>query len=235
MIDINLDQIDVESVQWSDDKFIWDLSELEYINKKRSKEGKPKIEIVKKHEEVNLGIRAHPEMTIGKSLKSVFLPHNNEFVFIWLYLAFAVTFWTYFGLALAHDNEVYGYHTMEYYNWMLIATFSVAVSVTFSLVFVVFYSISNRSMKILDNLDSNFKVIAIYSLVVVFLYAEQSPSPVRVNEKLNLMELLIYLTASTFVLVIIFSQFPALKSAAWWVTLGLLVVVFFVDFLYASA
>ena len=47
---------------------MWDLRDLEYINKQRKKEDKPQIQIIKKHSEVNLGIRAHTDMTIGKCL-----------------------------------------------------------------------------------------------------------------------------------------------------------------------
>ena len=75
MIDIDLNQIDNESVKWNEERFVWDLSELEYINKKRGKQGLDKIEIIKKHEEVNLGIRAHEDMSFGKCLKSIFMPH----------------------------------------------------------------------------------------------------------------------------------------------------------------
>ena len=49
--------------------------DLENINKQRAKEGLPKIQIIKKHSEVNLGIRAHPNMTASMCLTSIILPH----------------------------------------------------------------------------------------------------------------------------------------------------------------
>ena len=93
MISVDIDNSEGEDIQWTDDRIVWDLSELEYINKARSKAGEKKIEIIKKHSEVNLGIRAHTNMTVWKCLQSIFMPHQNEFIFIWLYIAFFIYFW----------------------------------------------------------------------------------------------------------------------------------------------
>lgn len=68
MISVDIEMTEGENIEWTDDRIVWDLSELEYINKARSKSGEKKIEIIKKHSEVNLGIRAHTNMTAGKCL-----------------------------------------------------------------------------------------------------------------------------------------------------------------------
>jgi len=68
MISVDIDRTEDEYKDWNDDVFVWDLRDLEYINKQRKKEDKPQIQIIKKHSEVNLGIRAHTDMTIGKCL-----------------------------------------------------------------------------------------------------------------------------------------------------------------------
>ena len=86
-------QMTEEPPEWDDDRIVWDMRELEGINKQRVKDGLPRIDIVKKHSEAELGIRAHPELGCGKSLLSIFIIHQNEFIFIWLYLGFAVYFW----------------------------------------------------------------------------------------------------------------------------------------------
>ena len=75
MISVDIDNTEGENIEWTDDRIVWDLAELEYINKNRSKSGKKKIEIIKKHSEVNLGIRAHTNMSFCKCLQSVFMPH----------------------------------------------------------------------------------------------------------------------------------------------------------------
>ena len=84
---------------------MWDLTELEVINKDRKAAGLEPIEIVKKHLDVDLGIRAHPEMDVGKSLKSIFIPHQNEFMFIWLFLGFSIYFWVEVGLVATRDSS----------------------------------------------------------------------------------------------------------------------------------
>jgi hypothetical protein len=68
MISVDIDGSEGDKIEWSEDRIVWDLSELEYINKDRSKSGLKKIEIIKKHSEVNLGIRAHTNMTFCKCL-----------------------------------------------------------------------------------------------------------------------------------------------------------------------
>jgi hypothetical protein len=108
MISVDIDKTEDEYKEWDDDIFVWDLRDLEYINKQRKKDDLPQIPIIKKHSEVNLGIRAHNDMTIGKSLTSVFIPHQNEFIFIWLYIGFAIYFWIQVGL-IATKDESYGF------------------------------------------------------------------------------------------------------------------------------
>ena len=85
--------LSIESVvEWSDDKFVWDESELEKINSVRKKENKVPLDIIKRYQTRDIGIRAHPDMTVWKCLYSLILLHQNEFVFMWLYLSFAVYF-----------------------------------------------------------------------------------------------------------------------------------------------
>jgi len=83
--------MDAEPPKWDDDKYIWDRKELEDINKARSKEDVlPKI---LRNPNYQFGIRSHPEMTPWKCIKSMFVPWCNEFITIWLYLAFCIYFW----------------------------------------------------------------------------------------------------------------------------------------------
>ena len=93
------------TIVWVEDTFVWDLTELEIINKDRKAEGLEQIEIVKKHLDVDLGIRAHPDMNAARSLKSIFIPHQNEFMFIWLFLGFSVYFWVEVGFLATKDSS----------------------------------------------------------------------------------------------------------------------------------
>ena len=49
MISVDIDRTEDEYKDWNDDVFVWDLRDLEYINKQRKKEDKPQIQIIKKH------------------------------------------------------------------------------------------------------------------------------------------------------------------------------------------
>jgi hypothetical protein len=101
---------DVESsatnVNWDENKFVWDLSELEILNNQRELDKQKKIVIIMRLSHQDLGIRAHPEMTIGKCLYSIFLIHQNEFIFIWLWLSFAIYFWVEIALILSKDDSI---------------------------------------------------------------------------------------------------------------------------------
>ena len=37
LISVDIDIMEGEFIEWTDDRIVWDLAELEYINKKRSK------------------------------------------------------------------------------------------------------------------------------------------------------------------------------------------------------
>lgn len=67
---------------------IWDLSQLKDVNIRRAERGASQIPIVKKHDHVNLGIRANVNMTYGKCLQSILDYASNEFIFIWVNLGF---------------------------------------------------------------------------------------------------------------------------------------------------
>ena len=39
MVAVDIDNTEGENIEWTDDRIVWDLAELEYINKNRSKSG----------------------------------------------------------------------------------------------------------------------------------------------------------------------------------------------------
>jgi hypothetical protein len=98
----------------------------------------------------------------------MFMPHSNEFIFIWLYFAFTVYFWVQVAFILTEDDQ-YGFKEEENYRWMLLATSTLAICVTFTLVYLVFYCISLRAKNILSNIEWNLQLLTIYVLILVFL------------------------------------------------------------------
>lgn len=88
---------------------MWDTCHIQYLNKSApERKGKPEIRVVMRYIEMEMGIRAHPEMNTWKCIKSMFMAWHAEFTTIWLYLAFAVYFWVNVYL-IASKNEWYGY------------------------------------------------------------------------------------------------------------------------------
>jgi hypothetical protein len=73
------------------DKYIWNDDELKKINRKREKVNE--IPVIKRDPKSPYGIRAHPEMSFGKCILSIFRPDSNEFIAIWLFIIFAIYMW----------------------------------------------------------------------------------------------------------------------------------------------
>lgn len=83
-------------------------------------------------------------MSFGKCLKSMFIFYSSEFIFIWLYLGFAIYFWIQVAFIALHEDP-YNFKQDDFYIYMLIVTIAIAVSVTFTLVYLIFYPISERT------------------------------------------------------------------------------------------
>ena len=113
---------------------------------------------------------------------------------------------------------------------MFVAFLAVALSTTFSLIYVTFYSMSSQAEKGLNQLNQNFRYAAAYTVIIIWLEAEMSLNPTILNEKnnLTLMALLIYLTISLFVLTIIFLHCFT-TSVAFWLTFSWITILVLLD------
>ena len=85
------------------------------------------------------------------------------------------------------------------------ALIAIVLSLTVTLIYLIFYSMSHRCERALDSVDTNFKYFAIFTLVYLFLVAEFLLDPIKLNSLggITLFELLEYATISVFVLVLI--------------------------------
>lgn len=90
---------------------------------------------------------------------------------------------------------------------MIVATAIVAVTVTVTLIYLIFYSSSLLAERVLNHIDWNFKLLAIYVLTYVFIDAELGLYPVKFathfNDSVTLAMILMFLTASVYLLVLI--------------------------------
>jgi len=126
---------------------------------------------------MEMGIRAHPEMNAWKCIKSMFMAWHAEFTTIWLYLGFATYFWINVYLIAIHDDW-YGYKQEEYYTYMLIVTLTIAISLTISAAFIIFYPISEETLKVWDHIDYIGILITIAVITSILLVAEMAPYPI---------------------------------------------------------
>ena len=124
-----------------------------------------------------MGIRAHPEMNAWKCIKSMFMAWHAEFTTIWLYLAFAVYFWVNIYLIAIHD-DYYGYKQDEYYTYMLVVTSAIAISLTITTAYIIFYPISEETLKTFEYIDFLGVLIMIAVITCILLVAELAPSPI---------------------------------------------------------
>ena len=74
VISINVleDYDEMHRVEWDEDRIVWDIGQIHYINKNApERKGLPYIHVVKRYNEMEMGIRAHPEMNVWKCIKHV--------------------------------------------------------------------------------------------------------------------------------------------------------------------
>lgn len=171
--------------RYEGDKFIWTAEELrdkvkEF--KKRKDEGDDDDEDVDQFEITAIkrdndftytaGIRAHPFMDWKKSLWSILVPWHNEWINIWLYIGFAIYFWVEAFLIIFKDKKNYKFEKDRDYNLMFLVTIGIAISLTMTANFLIFYSVSKRVHDILDAFDFIGKLVMIYGFTFAFFYSE---------------------------------------------------------------
>ena len=116
------------------------------------------------------------------------------------------------------------------------ATTTIAISVTFTLVYLIFYCISQRAKNILSNIDWNLQLLTIYVLVIVFLQAEMSLYPIRFGESsLTVMQLFMYLTISIYLVSLVLAQYETQKNTVWWIAFVFLLLLFIIDFFFLAS
>ena len=70
------------------------------------------------------------------------MPWHNEFLAILIYLAAIIYTLVMLYFLIVHDESTYGFKDPEAYSYMFVLTISILVAFTMTLVYHVFYSIS---------------------------------------------------------------------------------------------
>ena len=86
-------------------------------------------------------------------IKSIFIPWHNEFLAIQIYLAAIIYTLVMIYLLIIHDESTYGFKDHEAYSYMFVLTFSILVAFTMTLIYHIFYSMSDSYEKSLSMTD----------------------------------------------------------------------------------
>lgn len=195
--------------EWNEDQIVWDNGHILWINKNApERKGKPHIQIVKRYIEMEMGIRAHPEMNAWKCIKSMFMAWHAEFTTIWLYLGFATYFWINVYL-IATRNDWYGYTQDDYYTYMLILTIAIAISLTITTCYIIFYPISEETLKAFEYIEFLQVLILVGIITCILLVAEMAPYPIQFGD-LTLLQIMIIIVCSYFFIMLILALFKSL-------------------------
>jgi hypothetical protein len=160
----------MESDDWDHDKYIWDDDELKKHNKRRDKDNQ--IPVNKRDPKAPYGIRAHPDMTFGKCLWSIFRPDSNEFLPIWLLIIFGIYMWLQVLFILAKVKKFYDMPLDIHYMLIFVAAIAIACSVTASCIYLIFYPMSKAIKELLETINFMFILVMAYCLLFVFIASE---------------------------------------------------------------
>lgn len=123
--------------------------------------------------EQKIGIRAYdPSMPrVTKSLWSLLVPWHSEWLATWIYIIFALYFWVEAKM-IRSKNHVYHFKFKPNWDFMFLATLGIAISLTATAVFLIFYSINKEVMKTLRGVDYMGRILMIYLYTFSFLSSE---------------------------------------------------------------
>ena len=169
-----------------------------------------------------VGMRAHPsDMSWTKCLWSLLVPWHNEWLNIWLYLAFSIYFWVECILIMAR-SKTYGFQFEKNWDFMFVATLSIAVSFSMTTGYLIFYSMSEHTKLLLDGFDYMGKLILVFGFTFAWTASELINSPIY----FYFMFFVVAVLAVNLVLV----QYPKGRTISFWVTIGLISCVYVYDF-----
>lgn len=153
------------------------------------------------------------------------MPNCNEFIFIWLYVGFVVYFWVQSAFLLTED-ESYGYADPSAYKVMGAATITIALSLTITLIYLIFYSMSQRTHDALLKLDVGIKYLLAFTLLLTAEVAEYAYSPYKVGS-VTLLEFYVYFTLGFALIVIILAQY--FPNPMWYISFAYFAIIIIAD------
>ena len=108
-------------------------------------------------------------MTAGRCTVSVFRPSQSEFVNIWLFLGFAAYEWLQCIFVIAKIKKYYDLPNDTDYNLVFLCTFGVAISMTATAIYLIYYPISEKVKRRLETINLQFILVMGYLLLFAFI------------------------------------------------------------------
>lgn len=162
----------------------------------------------------------------------MFHPLHNEFLPILLYLGFAIYFWITCCLIFA-EVGVYGTFTEE--NSVYLAfflTLVIAMSLTVSVFYFLWYPISIPIWKCLELINLLFIFTMIFVATFVFAIVELKDTTLYLAVLISLF--LVFIAVLTLIVLGSWLQQPLLVQIAWGVTAAVISVIFFMDYTFIA-
>lgn len=180
-------------------------------------------------EDRTYGIRANSPkgMSFLKCLQSLIAPNNNEFINLYVYLAFAIYFWIQMFLIIFEDSS-YDFNNQYDYYYMFIITFGAVVSLTFTFFYYLLYPMSKETRDLWSTINIMGLYTMIYCLTFAFICSEDAATPLCFFLQFITP---CFLTAA----LILTSQGDICREVAKWLTVGFTGFVFFVDLAFFSS
>jgi hypothetical protein len=216
-----------EGVPCDGEQFIWDYEALKEEN--RNRESKEEIPIVLRFKEndreVPFGIRAHPDMNGAMCMWSLLVPWHAEWLVTWIYLIFSIYFWIELFMCVGHTHE-YKLRYSRDWDMMLLATLGIAISLTTTTVFLIFYSVSHTVCKLLSSFDYMGKLTMVFLYTFAFVGSELTGA-----EMFTFLFLLFVILVINLILV----QYKTGMLISYWSSVAIITLVYISDFLFTSS
>jgi len=134
------------------------------------------------------------------------------------------------GFIAGHDDS----YSIKYdgdWTILLIGYLTAAITVTFTLSYFIFYSISYEVETGMQYIELLLKYNMFYTLACLWILAElDGASPIMVSSKLAVYELFLYLTVTISLIILVILFYDGMRSPAFWITFIYFSLVLIIDF-----
>lgn len=110
-------------------------------------------------------------MTATKCTWSLLVPWHNDFLTIWLYISFALYFWIE-AKFIRSRNHVYHFKFKPNFDFMFLATLGMAISLTCTAIFLIFYPISAKVNEAMNGVNFAGQLVLVYLFTFAFVSSE---------------------------------------------------------------